>query len=108
VFPNTKGGPDTHIDRVVARLAKRAGVSMVGKSITHSFRKTYATRLKNDAKTPIYKIMKLLGRQRGTRRKSKRERNKSSVSKRQNDCAVRLVRSIGVAATGATTQPSTR
>ena len=61
VFPNTKGGPDTHIDRVVARVAKRAGVSMVGKSITHSFRKTYATRLKNDAKTPIYKIMKLLG-----------------------------------------------
>jgi integrase/recombinase XerC len=62
VFQNSKSKPQTHLaDRYIKPLMLAAGVSLVGKSVSHSLRKTYATRLKNDAKTSIYKIMKLLG-----------------------------------------------
>jgi integrase/recombinase XerD len=61
VFQSKVGGPDRHLDRYLERILGRAGVSKAGKSLVHSLRKTYATRLRNDKKYDVYKIMKLLG-----------------------------------------------
>jgi integrase len=41
IFPNGKGGPDTHIIRRVRRLADRAGIE--GRVTLHKFRRTFGT-----------------------------------------------------------------
>jgi integrase len=47
----------TIIDRLVASAAKH----VAGKSVLHSLRKTFATRLLNDANYGVYENSKLLG-----------------------------------------------
>jgi integrase/recombinase XerD len=59
LFPRKDGKPDIHIDRIVKRVAKRAGVK-VPKKPMHSFRVLYATSLCR-AGVDIYTIQKLLG-----------------------------------------------
>jgi integrase/recombinase XerD len=59
LFPRKDGKPDIHIDRIVARVAKRAGVK-VPKKPMHSFRVLYSTSLCR-AGVDIYTIQKLLG-----------------------------------------------
>lgn len=59
LFPRKDGKPDIHIDRVIKRVAKRAGVT-VAKKPMHSFRVLYATSLCR-AGVDIYTIQKLLG-----------------------------------------------
>jgi integrase/recombinase XerD len=61
VFETRNGTPDDHIDRMVANAAKRGGVNLAGKSVLHSLRKTFATRLLNDAGYDVYRVSKLLG-----------------------------------------------
>jgi integrase len=57
-FARKDGKPDIHIDRIVKRVAKRAGVN-VPKKPMHSFRVLYATALCR-AGVDIYTIQKLL------------------------------------------------
>jgi len=59
LFPRKDGKPDIHIDRVIKRVANRAGVT-VAKKPMHSFRVLYATSL-CCAGVDIYNIQKLLG-----------------------------------------------
>ena len=42
VFETRNGTPDDHIDRLVIGAAERAGVSLDGKSVLHSLRKTFS------------------------------------------------------------------
>jgi len=59
LFPRNDGKPDIHLDRIVKRIAKRAGVKVPNKPM-HSFRVLYATSLCR-AGVDIYTIQKLLG-----------------------------------------------
>ncbi len=59
LFARSDGKPDIHIDRIVKRVAKRAGVDVPTKPM-HSFRVLYATTLCR-AGVDIYTIQKLLG-----------------------------------------------
>lgn len=61
VFENSVGNVNHRIDRMIERVLEKAGVSKSGKLLLHSLRKTFATRLKNDAGYDVYKISKLLG-----------------------------------------------
>ncbi len=46
IFPNTKGNPDRHFDRIILRIAKRADIP--GRIEWHKFRKTFATMVAAD------------------------------------------------------------
>jgi integrase/recombinase XerD len=59
LFPTKNGKPDKHLDRIVVRIAKRAGVT-VPKKPMHAFRAVYATRLLRNG-VDIYTIQKFLG-----------------------------------------------
>ncbi len=59
LFARKDGKPDIHIDRIVKRVAKRAGVDVPTKPM-HGFRVLYATSLCR-AGVDIYTIQKLLG-----------------------------------------------
>lgn len=60
VFETKNGTPDDHIDRMVTNAAERAGINLAGKSVLHSLRKTFATRLLNSG-YDMYRVSKLLG-----------------------------------------------
>jgi integrase len=60
VFPNKNGGPNNHLDRVLHRIAKRAGVNLSGKRILHDLRKTFSTRM-NRSGTDIETLRVMLG-----------------------------------------------
>ena len=59
LFPTRKGKPDTHLNRTLARIAKRAGVKLPSKPM-HAFRALYATRLMRSG-TDIYTVQRHLG-----------------------------------------------
>jgi integrase len=59
LFPTPDGTPNKHLDRIVARIAKRAGVKLPSKPI-HAFRAYYATSLIR-AGVDIYTVQRLLG-----------------------------------------------
>lgn len=45
VFPNGKGGPDSHLIYRLHAVAKKAGLNLVGKQAGHMFRKTAGSRV---------------------------------------------------------------
>jgi integrase/recombinase XerD len=59
LFPTRVGKPDSHLDRIVVRIAKRAKVKVPSKPM-HAFRAYYATRLVR-AGVDIYTVQRLLG-----------------------------------------------
>jgi integrase len=61
VFPNSKGGPNNHIDRIVHRLAKRARVNMGDKQVLHAWRKTWATRMLQNGMSVAHLLLSLVG-----------------------------------------------
>jgi integrase len=60
VFPNRNGGPNDHLDRVIATVAARAGVNLSGKRLVHDLRKTWATRLTRNG-VDVVTVKELLG-----------------------------------------------
>jgi len=59
LFETSKGKPNTHLDRIVVRIAKRAKVKVPSKPM-HAFRALYATRLVRSG-VDIYTVQRFLG-----------------------------------------------
>jgi len=59
LFPTRTGTPDKHLDHIVARIVKRAGVKLP-KSPMHAFRALYATSLVRQG-VDIYTVQRFLG-----------------------------------------------
>ena len=59
LFPTRRGKPDKHLNRILARIAKRAGVKLPLKPM-HAFRALYATRLVRSG-VDIYTVQRHLG-----------------------------------------------
>lgn len=59
LFPSGEGTPDVHLDRIMKRICKRAGVTAPKKPM-HAFRAYFATRLVRVG-TDIFTVQKLLG-----------------------------------------------
>jgi integrase len=59
LFPTSSGKPDSHLNRILARIAKRAKVTMPSKPM-HAFRALYATRLVRQ-NVDVYTVQRLLG-----------------------------------------------
>jgi integrase/recombinase XerD len=59
LFPTQKGKPNTHLDRIIKRIAKRAKVKVPSKPM-HAFRALYATRLVRKG-VDIYTVQQFLG-----------------------------------------------
>jgi integrase len=60
VFPNRGGKPNGHLDRFITSLAEKAGVNLNGRRLVHDWRKTFATRMKNEG-VDLYDLKDLLG-----------------------------------------------
>jgi integrase len=60
VFQNQDGGGNLHSERIIKRIADRAGVSLKGKRPQHDFRKTWSTRLNRNG-VDVVTIKELLG-----------------------------------------------
>jgi integrase/recombinase XerD len=59
LFPTRQGKPNTHLDRIVVGIAKRAKVKVPSKPM-HAFRALYATRLVRSG-VDIYTVQRFLG-----------------------------------------------
>jgi integrase/recombinase XerD len=59
LFPSRNGSPDRHIERVIQRVCKRAGV-VVPKKPTHAFRALFATRLTRVG-VDVFSVRDMLG-----------------------------------------------